>query len=597
MLNRTLAPLRGVSWSWAHASVLLVGLMWVFPFLHYRHEIPLTTFDQEWWSAVLGVAAMTLLLSGSFWQQPVVPRIAQLPALLVVIALVQSALGRVVYWEQGLLYVLYFLFAALLMVLGARLRANFGIERLALALAAFLVLGAEMEATTGFLQHYRWDTWFSGYIIMKINSGVYGNLAQPNHFANYLTLGLISIGLLYQQRKLPWPAVVVLVTPLLFVIALSGSRSPWLYFITMTVLAWFWVRRDQGMRPLLKFSIGLLLGHMAMIFIVQLPFLAGSDTMDVSRRMFQDHASWGIRLYLWKEAASIFLSSPGLGVGFGQYAVSHMQWLPILQPHEVTGLYNHAHNLLMQVAAEAGLSGIVVLLGGLLMWLRGALRGRCTAAHWWGYSAVAVLAIHSCLEYPLWYAYFVGVLGILMGMLDETHYELELRRLGRLAVGVILLLGATSLWQLERDYHGLKRALSVPPENGNVLEARKKTVQGLLDIHIGSLMYPYAQMYLSTFREAKVDEYLKQKIAANMDVMRFAPMPIVVFQQAILLAMDGQADAAKKVLREAVWSYPGDVAGYQRLLDLAEQDPARFEPLVEFINQQEEERAGGIHQQ
>jgi hypothetical protein len=39
---------------WAHVSLALVGMMWVFPFLHYRHENPLTAFDQEWWSAMLG---------------------------------------------------------------------------------------------------------------------------------------------------------------------------------------------------------------------------------------------------------------------------------------------------------------------------------------------------------------------------------------------------------------------------------------------------------------------------------------------------------------------------------------------------------------
>ena len=46
-----------------HISLALVGLMWVFPFLHYRHQYPLTAFYQEWWSALLGVLALAPLAS------------------------------------------------------------------------------------------------------------------------------------------------------------------------------------------------------------------------------------------------------------------------------------------------------------------------------------------------------------------------------------------------------------------------------------------------------------------------------------------------------------------------------------------------------
>src|SRR3989339_1261646 len=72
-----------------HISLTLVGLMWVLPFLHYRHQYPLTTFYQEWWSALLGVAALTLLVGRAYWQRPEIPRIAQLPVGLAAIALLQ----------------------------------------------------------------------------------------------------------------------------------------------------------------------------------------------------------------------------------------------------------------------------------------------------------------------------------------------------------------------------------------------------------------------------------------------------------------------------------------------------------------------------
>src|SRR3989338_10625637 len=178
-----------------HISLALVGLMWVLPFLHYRHQYPLTTFDQEWWSALLGVFALTLLATKDFWKQPEIPRIAQLPAGLIAILLLQMALHKVVYIDQGLLYILYLLFAALLILLGARLRACFGLEKMATMLAVFLLIGAELNALIGVLQYYRWSTPLNSVIVIK-SSGVIGNLAQPNHFANYVTLGLTALGLL-----------------------------------------------------------------------------------------------------------------------------------------------------------------------------------------------------------------------------------------------------------------------------------------------------------------------------------------------------------------------------------------------------------------
>src|SRR3990167_3585650 len=129
-----------------HISLALVGLMWVLPFLHYRHQYPLTTFYQEWWSALLGVLALALLTAREFWQQPEIPRIAQLPAALIAVILLQSGLGKVAYFDQALLYILYLLFAALLMVLGARLRDCFGMAGLGVGVGVFLLFGAGRSA-------------------------------------------------------------------------------------------------------------------------------------------------------------------------------------------------------------------------------------------------------------------------------------------------------------------------------------------------------------------------------------------------------------------------------------------------------------------
>ena len=590
MLRNLLTSLRP-----AHISLALVGLMWVLPFLHYRHQYPLTTFYQEWWSALFGVLALVLLAARDYWQQPQVPRIALLPVALIAVLLLQWGLGMMAYANQALLYVLYLLFAAMLMLLGARLRESFGMERLALVLAVCLLAGAEASALLGVLQHYRWHTPLDSMVVMKVSTSVFGNLAQPNHFANYITLGLASLGLLLQQKRLKARYVALLALPLLFVMTLSGSRSSWLYLLLMSVLAWWWARRDAAQRPLLRYSLLLVAGFGLMHLVVQLPFLAGaSGSVDTMQRLFGDDASGGIRLYLWHEAWLMFVQSPWLGVGFGQFAWHHFQLLPVLQRTDIQGLYNNAHNLMFQLAAEAGLAGVLALLIPLGAWLYGQRRAPLDAVRWWGGAALGVLGIHSLLEYPLWYTYFVAVAALLLGMLDETRYRLELRGLGRLSVTMVLLLGAVTLVQLRIGYQQLEQTLRIRPASAADRSAFERIRDTLVAVHGGSLLSPYAELFMSSLIEVS-DDHLKEKLELNTRVMRFVPIGMVAYRQSMLLAQAGRQDEARAVLEQAIWSYPAEFPGAgKQLAALAGKDPARFSALLEFALRKDQEYRSAV---
>ena len=570
-------------------SLALVGLMWVFPFLHFRHRYPLTTFDQEWWSALLGVLALTLLLARDGRGQAGIPRIVQLPVALIAVVLLQMAMGMTAYVGQGLLYMLYLLFAALLMMLGARLRDCLGIDKVAMVLAICLLTGAELSALIGVLQHYRWHTLLDQVVVVKVSTGVYGNLAQPNHFANYIALGLISLGLLFQQRKLHAAYVVLLAAPLLLVMTLSGSRSGWLYLLMMAALAAWAGRGRPELRLLLRYALLLLAGFAVMHGLVQLPFMQGAgNNYNIVQRMFGDNTSGGIRLYLWHEAWLMFKQSPLLGAGFGQFAWQHFQLGPWLQRTHITGLYNNAHNLIFQLAAEAGIAGLLVLFAGLGVWFNGLRRDSWTAAHWWGYAVLGVISIHSLLEYPLWYAYFMAVAAILLGALDETRYRVAWGGVGRASLAAMILLGLFSLLQLRSGYQQLKETLAIRPASGNVVAKVQQIRSGLVAVSRSVLLSPYGELFMSSHHEVN-KFHIKQKLARNDRVMRFMPVAPVVYRQAMLLAQDGQQAQAQLLWEQAIWSYPGSAEKREQLVKLAEKDPEHFSALLEFALQKEQE--------
>jgi O-antigen ligase len=325
--------------------------MWVLPFLYYHHAYPLTTFYQEWGAALISMCAMPLLISKRYWQQAEIPRIVLLPIGMLLLLLLQYLLGRLPSFDQTLLLCLYFLWIFLLLMLGHRLRVEIGLPLLATVLAMFLVLGAELNALAGLIQHYHWHTFLNSVVTVQVAGAVYGNIAQPNHFANYLTLGLVSIGLLYFRNALRVWQVMLLVLPMLFVLALSGSRSIWVFLLFLIGFSYLWQRRDPSYRPALKYAAALLVGFIMMIFVVQIPWLEGtSGTSATTHRMFADGSSGGIRLYLWHESWMILARFPVWGAGFGQFAWQHFQLGGELQNPGITGLYNNAHNLVLELA-------------------------------------------------------------------------------------------------------------------------------------------------------------------------------------------------------------------------------------------------------
>lgn len=577
----------------AHISLTFVGLMWVLPFLYYYHSYPLTTFYQEWGAAILGLSAMPLLVTKRYWLQPEIPLIVLLPIGLLLLGMVQFVLGRVGYFDQTLLFALYLLWAALLMMLGQRLREELGLPALATALAGFLLVGAELNALAGILQNYRWHTFLDAVVTAKISVAVYGNVAQPNHFANYITLGLISLGLLYMRSLLRAWYVALLTMPLLFVLVLSGSRSVWLYLLFMAGMAWWWQRSDKSCLPLLRYTLLLLLGFGLMHGVVQIPWLEGaSGSVTTMRRLFGEGASGSIRLYLWREGWQIFTQFPLLGAGFGQFAWQHFQFGPVLRNTNIVGLYNNAHSLVTQIAAEMGLAGLLILLGTLAMWLIQCNRVQRTVYHWWGYALLGVLAIHSLLEYPLWYAYFLGVAAFTLGMFDTTIYRLKLGSVGRLALATILLFGMLSLGQMLQHYRNLEMLMGL---RQTVSKNGYSWSEDLMAAYSPVLLRPYFDLFMSSKIKVGTD-YLADKRILNERVMSFAPIGVVVYREALLLALSGEQAAAQLQMERAIWSYPNDFkVAYRELSVLAQKNPGNFAALLEFALQKYEERQHAVH--
>lgn len=572
-----------------HASLIFLALAWVLPFLQWHHKLPIPSFFSEWLAFGIGLLAALPLLSRRYWEPMRIPRSLLFLLGFIGILMVQVVLERVAYPQQAFVAAMYILWGALMLWLGNQLGRELGLARMAGVLAWALLFGAVLSAALGLIQHFGWPTPLNSIINKKMGDAVMANLGQPNHLSNYLALGLASTLYLCGGGKLNRWAALLLGLLLLFVLALTGSRSSWLYLGAFAILIWAWGRRSSAFGPtLLKAALGMLLAFAVMQWLAHLPLMQGATgTLTSAERMFELASGVDIRLGLWREAVQIGLAHPFVGAGFGQFAWQHFmlssesalaQAPAALLPSPLAGaMYNHSHNLLTQVGAEFGSAGLLLLLAGAGYWLAGCVRQPATLAGWWVAAVLAVLTIHSLLEYPLWYAPFLGIAAILIGAADTHTLRLQLSGLMRAAFGVMLVLGWISLVRIADSYgqlEGLFRTRQAPP---SVQEIERV----LQHVRHESMLTPYSDFAYAAGIAPNRAQIEDQQLL-NSAVMHFAPTQDVVYRQALLLALQGETAAAQVMLKRALAVYPGAAENF--LIEAGQLEPEAqrsVEPLLD----------------
>ncbi|MGD9831489.1 MAG: Wzy polymerase domain-containing protein, partial [Piscinibacter sp.] len=101
---------------------------------------------------------------------------------------------------------------------------------------------------------------------------------------------------------------------------------------------------------------------------------------------------------------------PWAGVGFGEF---NFAWSLNVFPNRPIAFFDHTHNLPLHLAVELGLPLAAVVIALLLFALwrgwRGSLDGAPAdmAMRRAALAMVVMITLHSLLEYPLWYSYFL----------------------------------------------------------------------------------------------------------------------------------------------------------------------------------------------
>lgn len=517
------------------ALLLLVSL----PFLVPLHTAPIPSFHAEWITVALGLLAGAALLGA---RRTPLPGAALLALALAGIALVQAALGRAPLPPITSLLVLNLLWAALLACTGSYLAGVFGQARLSRLLASSVLLGAVLAALAGLLHEWLRTP---GWIVFSLPSG--STLGQINHLTSYLWLGLASALYLRRTAALPalpfWAAAALLV----FSAVLVGQRSSFLYAAALIGIA-FWQHRaapEDGTRRNLRLALGIGLLFLALQPLVML--LPGSTGQDAkpppATRAVQSIGGPSLRLQLWELGIAGIATAPLLGHGVGSHPGLSLALADKLTPGDSPGPAEHAHNLFIDLGVELGLPAALLVLLGVVLWLR-RLPQRCAPAEAaWAAAMLGIPCLHSMIEYPLWYTYFLGLLAVMAGTYGAR------REVGQRLAPVVLTLGLL-LWggwtlvEIRQDYAKLETSLALGRQPWSMPLARTT----LLSISSQSLLAPWvdttACVSLDPLQVGVSDGLTVCRIAMN-----FAPCVICAVHTTLLTWRAGDPATARELLR------------------------------------------------
>ncbi len=566
-------------------AVICTALMLVVPFVLSLSSLPVTTFYQEWAAFALGCALFVAIA----WQQRhhgiAVPRTVVLPLGICLLLLVQALMGRLGYWQVGATAAIYLLWSVTMLCAGAMLQQALGRDSFCVLAAAAICSGALISAVIGLLQLAQWP--MGGVVMPMIGPRVHANLAQSNHFANYVCLGLFSVCFLAAHRRLNVFVAAAAAGLLLLAADLSGSRSVWVYLLTgLALAAWMHYRaRSDQTRALLYWGAAVSVAMLAVAALasglLEQTALFG-DAMQRhetgTERLLADRDGVSHRQSTWLAAWQMFQSAPVAGIGYGTFAWEYflaLGRLPAGLPEEIV---DHAHNIVLQVLAEFGLPGAVLLVVAAGLWTWSAIRQQAGMQLWWLLTLVAVMVLHSLVEYPLWYAYFLGPFALLVGAGEGMQWRLRpafAPQTALIGAGIIMLWLLSSVLS---DYRLVER-LGV--ESASVRDNRQVMTQ-VAKVAPTSLFGTFIELGLS--RTIALDrQALGAKLELNGRVLRSFPAPDVAFRQSALHALQGDMAAARAMWDLAAVAYPDYATKVVRALAArVAVGESALEPLVEY---------------
>ena len=386
---------------------------------------------------------------------------------------------------------------------------------------------------------------------------VYANLRQRNHFASLISLGLVALIWLAARRGKPevppsW-AWVLAAAWLGLGNGLSSSRTGLLELVLLLGLFGLVWRRSQapGLHRLL---LAALVGYVVAVLVLQSGLVARFQT---------EPATCASRSALWSNVLHLIGQQPLTGWGWG--GLIYAQFITLFPGLRFCGMLHNAHNLPLQLAVEFGLPA-ALLVCGYVLWKVVLARpwAERDRQRQWAWAGLAVIGLHSLLEYPLNYGPFqLAALGCLLALLPTSSDPAS--RWGRFwrvagawrvgaAMGVLALAAfATQCYLQVRSYY---------PPSGQRLAP---FAQGYMAVQPRPWLFGEWLDFAEVANTPVTDANAAHMLALSERVVQWRPVPAIIEPLLRSAVLAQRPDLALAYLERYKAAYPGEYAEWAKL--------------------------------
>ena len=352
---------------------------------------------------------------------------------------------------------IYLALATIAIVVGASLSDN-NEKRIQLAstiAAAFFIAGV-FSVLAQFFQVLEFNV--SPFVMYIGNIGSigrpYANIAQPNQLALILCFALAATYLLYQQNFLGRFSSLVAILFLLVGTVLTQSRIGWIIIPSFSVFLW----RDSKESRVIPRQFLLIFPVIYFAMVFMLPYVVA--LFGQSGGSLVEHIGGrSERSVLWKQAWYMAADHPWLGVGWFNFGQEQVR---IAADFTSSTYAEHAHNIVLNLAAEIGWPITLCFSFGFVWWFwETCIRPAATKqANFAGLCLIAAF-VHSMVEFPLWYAYVLLPVSVLMGMLQQQRWPVGVTSIAPRFVLTVLIAAVFVLGLMTWDYQRVVAGFNV----------------------------------------------------------------------------------------------------------------------------------------
>jgi hypothetical protein len=564
-------------------SLLVLAIYLTLAYLLPYHVYPFMAFYNDW-LAFFGVMLVIAFFCTEDSTAIRAPWICIIPFGLITLIAIQCAMNKLTVSWDALLPMAYLVGATFAMIVGSTLGSlPQGSSRLCSTLAWTHLTAGLISCLIATLQISGTETAIAPFaMIMPHDKAIrpYANLGQPNQLALLFCLAIASVWMLYQSNKLHATGAISAILSLLWGLALTQSRIGWV-ILPLFVLLTRWWRTSPSLKTIPYFlTPAFALVYIALIIVlpeIDFGVAAEERIRSPDERVGSITERWVFIQQAWK----ISLNNPWLGAGWFEFGP---QQISIGADFAPTLNSRHAHNIVMNFAAEIGWPATLSMFGTLTYWfyqtcLQPILKQ--TISPETGFAALFLTAvlIHSLVEYPLWYAYVLIPTALIIGMAHQA--ELGSRNLMVPAYGllIVFILSAAGLLTVATDYHRLVKGFRALGWEIYGLKADEGTTdrpEWTLFPHY----YDYFQFVNSRAREnMSVEEIAFMERTAK----RFGYGPIMM-RMSLIYALNHRSNDAIRMLQTLKNLHPGQYyAAFQNWKELATYQPEKYAEIFKQI--------------